>query len=229
MDIEKRANECRGDRKKATSFILEMDPFIRKISNRYSQNSFENYRDDIYIAAQLGFYKAIEKFDYNYKGFVKYAKKSMEIEIRSLLSNDTRLIRLPRYVTSLQKRIEDYLCLNPFSSEEDIKRAVSIKSDRTFKTVSDSFSLRSVASLDFAPFIPWKETENEYVDDILLALSSLPPLERYIVIHTFGLGRSEKLTLSLMAEKLGVTIETVLYKRRKAYSSLKNKLAYLMT
>ena len=229
MDIEKRANECRGDRKKTSSFILEMDPFIRKVSNRYSQNSLKNYREDIYIAAQLGFYKAIEKFDYNYKGFVKYAKKSMEIEIRSLLSNDTRLIRLPRYVTSLEKRIEDYLCLNPFSSEEDIKREVSIKSERTFKTIRDSFFLRSVASLDYASFIPWEETDNEYADDILSALSTLPPLERYIVIHTFGLEGSEKLTLSLMAEKLGVTKQTVLYKRRKAYSSLKNKLSYLMT
>lgn len=232
MDIEKRALECRGDRKKESAFIMEMDPFVRKTVSRYAE-LFPSFRDDIYTAAEYGLYKALKNFDFNYKGFVRYAKKSMEMEIRLVLSNDTRLIRLPRYVTSVQKKILDYTSLHPEADEENVKREVGIKSGKTYRTVRDSVFLRSVVSLDSSPFLEKGDDKDEsggiIEEELPRALDSLSFPERYIVDHTFGLGGNEKFTLSRIAGELGVSKQTVITRRKKAYSSLKASLSSLMT
>lgn len=232
MDIEKRAFECRGDKKKESAFIMEMDPFVRKTVSRYAE-LFPSFRDDIYTAAEYGLYKALKNFDFHYRGFVRYAKKSMEMEIRLLLSNDTRLIRLPRYVTSVQKKILDYTALHPEADEEDVKREVGIKSSKTYRTVRDSVSLRNVVSLDSSPFLGKSDYEGAFKEileeELPHALDSLSSPERFIVDHTFGLGENEKFTLSRIAGELGVSKQTVITRRKKAYSSLKASLSYLMT
>ncbi len=244
-EIVKKAEEGKYDRAAASRFIRDMEPFIRAVSSRfYSQERFRPFSDDIFVSAEMGMYKAMMNFDFSKKGFLSYAKKSIEMEIRLFLSNETRTVRLPRYVTTAQKLISDYRRMNGSGDSEGAMKAAGITSDKTYRLVENARLFDTVSSLDFA--INEKGTElgafvsgTAGVDDAVLlseteeemksSLLSLSPAERYIIVHSFGLDGGPKRKNREIASALGVTPTTVIARRRRALSLLKERLLPLMT
>lgn len=240
-EITATAERSSKDRKEASAFISEMDPFIRKVASRYMFSSFD---EDIYSVSQEGFFRAIVNFDYNYGGFIPYAKKSMEIEIRSYLSNETRLIRIPRYAVEMARRVKCAKAGNPRAGSSQIMETAGIKSERTYRTITESLSIAAVSSLD-SPINEKGETlsdvvasngnveeeivDGEIMDELWLGINRLDATDRDIIIHLFGLGGEEKMSLSALASKHGVSKVTIQNRKKKALGILKSHLLPLVT
>ncbi len=242
-EIHTRAEISSKSRKEASRFIREMEPLIRSVSLRYSEKpTFSPYRDDIFTAAEEGMYKALGSFDFSRRGFVQYARKAMEMEIRLFLSNETRLIRLPRYVTQAQRKIDGAGREN--GTREEIMKAAGIKSEKTYRGITEALKYSPVSSLDrtvrdsdtpLSAFIPAEgNVEDEVMEsltseEIRKALSSLSPSDRFIITSTFGLGGVKKRKSSEIAMMLSVTSTTVNNRRRKALESMRGALLPLVT
>ena len=242
--IHARAEISSHSNSEASRFIREMEPFIRSVSSRYSDRpSFSCYRDDIFAAAEEGMYKALGSFDFSRHGFVPYARRAMEIEIRLFLSNETRLIRLPRYVTTQQRKI-DAVKRESDSSPSEIMRKAGIMSEKTYRTITHATLYSSVTSLDrpfsdsetsLSSFIPAEENVEDEVmerlagEELGKALSSLSPSDRFIISSTYGLGGVKKMKNSEIAGILSVTGTTVNNRRRKALEAMRLQLLPLVT
>lgn len=244
-EIQKKAEECRTSPTLASHFIRDMEPFIRSVSSRFSSSKRGNlFRDDIFVSAEMGFYNALMNFDFSKRGFISYARKAIEIEVRLFLSNETRTVRLPRYVTAASRRIGEYRRVNGDGDEEGEMKAARITSKRTYRLVESASVFDSVSSLDSpvgkredglvtmigggpAPEEILLECEKER--EIYLSLESLSPSERYIIIHSFGLGGETKKKNSVMASALGVTTATVISRRKRALEAMKERLLPLVT
>lgn len=245
-EILKKAEECRWSPTLASRFIRDMEPFIRSVSSRFSSSkSGSLFRDDIFVSAEMGFYNALMNFDFSKKGFISYARKAIEIEVRLFLSNETRTVRLPRYVTAASRRIDEYRRENGEGDEDGEMKAAGITSIRTYRLVDSASVFASVSSLD-APragrddeallsLVPGGAApedeliESEKERELYLSLESLSPSERYIIIHSFGLGGVTKKKNSVMASVLGVTTATVISRRKRALVAMKERLLPLVT
>ncbi len=244
-EIVKTAEEGKYDSRVASRFIRSMEPFIRSVCSRFcSSGRFIPFRDDIFVAAEEGMYKAILNFDFSKKGFLCYARKSIEMEIRLFLSNETRTVRLPRYVTSAQKLIADYRRENGDGDILGAMKACGITSEKTYRLVENARSFDTVSSLDYeingkgTPLGTLISDGTSVDDEILLSeteselrrsLLSLSDAERYIIIHSFGLDGERRKKNSEMAAELGITKATVISRRKRALSLLKTQLLPLVT
>ncbi len=240
-EITATAERSSKDRKEASAFIKEMDPFIRKVASRYMFSSFD---EDIYSVSREGFFRAIVNFDYNYGGFITYAKKAMEIEIRSYLSSGARLIRIPRYAVDMGRRMKYAKAVNPYAETSEIMEKTGIRSSKTYRTISDSLSLTAVSSLDspineegatLSDLVTSKcDIEDEIVGDELKSelwkgINRLDPADRDIIMHLFGLGGEEKMSVNALASKYGVSNVTIRNRKKRALGILKTHLLPLVT
>ncbi len=242
-EIHTRAEISSHSRKEASRFIREMEPLIRSVSSRYSEKpSFSPFRDDIFTAAEEGMYKALGSFDFSRRGFVQYARKAMEMEIRLFLSNETRMIRLPRYITQAQRKID--AARKESGSPSEIMDRAGIKSEKTYRGITEAVKYSSVSSLDRTVadsdtplsffFSSEENVEDEVMErigseEIRRALSALSPSDRFIISSTFGLGGVKKRKSSEIAGILSVTSTTVNNRRRKALESMRGALLPLVT
>lgn len=244
-EIIRKAEESRYSRPAASRFILDMEPFIRSVSARFSLTARGSiFRDDIFVSAETGFYRAVMNFDFSKKGFISYARKSIEMEVRLLLSNETRTVRLPRYITASARRIDEYRRRNGEGDVSGEMKAAGITSEKTYRLVESARIHDSVASLD-APLsekgsglealIPGGTSpeeallESELKRELRLSLEALSPSGRYIIIHSYGLGGAEKKKNSVMAEELGISAATVRARRKRALALMRERLLPLVT
>lgn len=224
----------RNDRVMQNRFIMDMDPLVRKTASKYDKY-YCQFSDDIYVAAQTGLFKAMMNFDFTYRGFVKYASKSMETEIRHFLSNETRLIRIPANVSDKQRKIKACVMKNPAIDDDEIIKELGLSSHRTLKRIRNA---ETALSLDGGNYLslasdecsPERETtrkdERQEIEKALMALEST---ERYIIEHSYALGGKEKKRVKDMASDLSVTTQTVINRRRIALEKLRASLSNLMT
>lgn len=232
-EIEERAYLCRNDRKGINRFIMEMDPLVRKTASKYSK-FYASFSDDIYTAAQEGLLRAVNNFDFKYHGFVKYASFSMESEIRSFLSKETRLIRIPTNVIEKQRKISSYMMKNPGATLSSIMNAAGIKSEDSMKRIMGAHDAVALEreNPSHIPDIssPEMETlESEVKSEIEKAFMSLKRDERYIIGHSYELSGYEKKETNEIASFLRVSPQTVIYRRHRALEKMKVKLTPLMT
>ncbi len=232
-EIEEKAFLCRNDRKGINSFIVEMDPLVRKTASKYSK-FYASFSDDIYTAAQEGLLRAVNNFDFKYHGFLKYASVSMESEIRSFLSKETRLIRIPTNVIEKQRKISSYMVKNPGASLSSIMNAAGIKSEKSMKRIMEARDAVALEreNLSYLPVIssPEMDTlESEVKSEIEKAFMSLKRDERYIIGHSYELSGYEKKETNEIASFLRVSPQTVIYRRHRALEKMKLKLTPLMT
>lgn len=238
------AEKTKNDETLIPMYLKRMEPLVRSVTKKYlSYSGYEVYKDDIISVAQYGLCKAVKSFDFSRHGFFSYSKKAMEIEIRLFLSNESRMIRLPRYITSLNKRINDEKKSSSESkTDSQIMKSVKIKSTKTYKTVKDAQKYSVVYSLD-TPLTEDNKTaeeifassvdiENDYIESenqsaIKRAVMSLSAEEKYIIVHSFGLFDNPPMKNKDMAKKFGVTTVTIINKRKRALSILEEKLSPL--
>lgn len=244
-EIIRNAEESRYSRPAASRFILDMEPFIRSVSARFLSTAKGSiFRDDIFVSAETGMYKALMNFDFTKKGFISYARRAIEMEVRLFLSNETRTVRLPRYVTASARRIDEYRRRNGEGDVSGEMKAAGITSGKTYSLVESARIYDCVASLD-APLsekgtglealipggISPEEAliENETERELYISLEALSPSERYIIIHSYGLGGAEKKKNSVMAGDLGISTATVRARRKRALALMRERLLPLVT
>ncbi len=236
-EIIRNAEEARLSRQAASRFIRDMEPFIRSVSARFLETAKGRiFQSDIFVSAETGFYKAVMSFDFSKKGFISYARKAIEMEVRLFLSNETRTVRLPRYVTASARQIDKYRIRNGEGDREGEMKAARITSEKTYRLIESARSFDSVSSLDaplsdkgtgleaLIPGGPSPEDvllESEMKRTLYSSLETLPPSERYIIIHSYGLGGADKKKNSVMALDLGISAATVRNRRKRALASLR--------
>lgn len=238
------AEKTKNDESLIPMYLKRMEPLVRSVTKKYlSYSGYEVYKDDIISIAQYGLCKAVKSFDFSRQGFFSYSKKAMEIEIRLFLSNESRMIRLPRYISSLNKMINDEKKnSSKLKTDREIMKSVKIKSPKTYKTVKDAQKYSVVYSLDmpltednktaeeiFASSI---DIESDYIENekhsaIKKAVMALSAEEKYIIVHSFGLFDNPPMKNKDMAKKFGVTTVTIINKRKRALSILEEKLSPL--
>lgn len=244
-EILKKAEECRYSRPAASRFIRDMEPFIRSVSARFISTARGSiFSDDIFVSAETGMYKALMNFDFSKKGFISYARKAIEMEVRLFLSNETRTVRLPRYVTASARRIDEYRRRNGEGDVRGEMKAAGITSRKTYRLIESARVHDCAASLDVPPgdkgtglvsLIPGGQSpeeaviENETERELYLSLGALSPSERYIIIHSYGLGGAEKKKNSVMAGDLGISPATVRARRKRALALMRERLLPLVT
>ncbi len=244
-EISEKAEESRRNRRSASRFLCDMEPFIRRVASRYWQSdAFSPYRDDIFTAAQCGLFNAVRSFDFTRGGFIRYAEKAMEIEIRLFLSTETRLIRIPRYVSSGKRKMNMVRRENPGLTDDEVMKRCGIKSRRTYESISSAPGYGSVTSLDreigdrggtLLSLLDSGETVQEEFEreermrEMRLLIAGLSESDRFIIVHTYGLYGAEKMKNTSLAEKLSVSRQTVINRRKRSLEYLRKALLPLMT
>lgn len=240
-EIAIRAERSRSDGREASAFIREMEPFIRRTASRYMYSGFD---EDVYSAALEGFMNAVRGFDYRYRGFIPYAGKAVGIAVRGYLDNDTRLIRIPRYVLDMERRIRKYSSDNPSADKAVVMEKTGVKSLKTFNNAVNASSRFRVTSLD-APIGDGDSTFSDITPDITSVedeffsselrrelwkgIDMLSDTERDIITSLFGLDGKEKMSVVELAECYGVTKVTIQNRKKKAMAKLKSHLLPLVT
>ena len=216
------ALEASRDRRAEERFIKAMEPMVKKVASRFALRvkGASEFKDDMENAARLGIHNALMRFDFSYGGFDNYLEKAMEIEVRTFLNNNLRMIRIPKHMLEAMRKYR-----NGFNEEE----FSSIK----VRKIKDAMNVENCLSLDnaineeddgktFASFVPsFSSPEAEYEKSDVEALDFT---EKYIIQSFFGISK-EKKSLKAMASELGVSVMTVSGRRKRALDKLKVYLA----
>ena len=195
------ALEASRDRRAEERFIKAMEPMVKKVASRFALRvkGASEFKDDMENAARLGIHNALMRFDFSYGGFDIYLEKAMEIEVRTFLNNNLRMIRIPKHMLEAMRKYR-----NGFNEEDDGK---------TFASFVPSFS---------SPEVEYEKSEME--SSLAEAVEALDFTEKYIIQSFFGISK-EKKSLKAMASELGVSVMTVSGRRKRALDKLKVYLA----
>ncbi|MBQ0071767.1 MAG: sigma-70 family RNA polymerase sigma factor [Spirochaetales bacterium] len=243
------ARRAKENGREMSRLIQEMDSQIERIVGYYvrSVQCAEAFRDDLRLSAMEGIVKAVNRFDFSQRGFLVYVKKSMEMEVRAFLSESIRTVRFPKYIISAIRKINEaeghFGSLRYVPTEEELMEASGISSKTTFRSVMEARKLQDVFSLDYdyskdedgdgllEGFLSSEEdTEGELEKDSLNMelygkVNDLSSGERFVIVHSYGLFGKKVLSNREMAEKLDVSVATVINYRNRALASLRTDLA----
>lgn len=227
--------------KALNEFINEMMPFIYSCSKPYL---IEEFKDDMLNVARMAFVQAIKRFDYSMNGFVEYTKKAIEMDLKTFISNDTRLICIPRYVSEKKRRIKKAID-NAISSgkeitKEEIMKFSKISSRMTFDNICKYSKLSQPISYDIPLakgdntlecYIPSSySVEDDIIDEIMnnelkKSIKALNETDRYILVHLFGLGGSEKMNKEEIAKELDIPSSLIGKRKSIIMNELRERLS----
>jgi len=222
---------------------------VIKISNKYQNLGLES--SDLVSEGNIGLVKAAQKFDPD-RGvsFSTYASYWIKQSIKRALSNKSRAIRLPTYLTQLNHSILNYCKQHEISkgreaTDEEISSALEVplkkiqkcknaNSVNYFTFLNEKFDdddSERMESIEDFNIQPPSETLSKS-DDISVLKNqlddSLNERERYVIQYRFGLENKEKRTLEQLGDEFGITRERIRQIEqgalRKLESSLRKKM-----
>ena len=213
-----------GEAEARERVIENFEPLIESIASSYINSIHMDSavgRDDLVQEGYFGLLNAMDSFDYskgrNYKGYFEYAiRTAMRLE----LSNNSRAIRIPRFMLERIRKIEGAIDRLEKEGREasigNIALCTGLK-DRDVKTALDAYGHQNILSLDMkayddddeaslTDFIECREIVS-YEDRILLdkldkALKSLPEDERSIIEALYGFS-GKPVSVSKLAGQYG--------------------------
>ncbi len=184
---------------------------------------------DIIQDGNIGLIRAAQKYDHKKNvRFSTYGAQWIKQMIIRALSQKRRLVRLPyrkektlkkiketankffndhkRYPTT--QELSNFLDIPPHEIETTKFSEVSISSLEASLCDENAFTLENI--VESSSFNPHESlVQRDMVEDTQMALNSLIPKERTILIHRFGLKSEDKHTLKEMGEHFGISAETV--------------------
>ncbi len=206
--------------------ILERNQrLVKRIASRYSRRTESLEFKDLVNEGNLGFMRALDKFEYGKAKVITYAAWWIRQYINRALANKDRMVRLPVRKEGLLRELtnarNDYE--KAYGEEPSYERLSEItdvdprKIRETFQLGEDAFSLDHPVNGDenitlgrsLADEI--STSQYEKVEDRMLydeAFEKFSDLEKDVLIRTFGLGR-EKMTLRAAGEELGKSPEGI--------------------
>jgi len=213
LALIRRAKE--GEEEAKTSLIQNNSPLVKSVIKRF-KNSRIDY-DDLYQLGCVGFLKAINNFNEDYKvKFSTYAVPMIAGEVKRFLRDDgsikvsrstkTLAIKINRYIEQYQKEHYTKPSLKQIGEEFDLSESeVVFAMDSSSWLVSldekqdeDSASSRSVMeSVE-------EDNKSEKLLDLLILkdlLKDLEPRDKHIIIMRYFRDKTQ----SKIAEELGVS------------------------
>lgn len=215
-----KAFEAIKNEKTLNEFIKEMMPFIYNCSRPYL---IDEFKEDMLNVARMAFVGAIKRFDYSMNGFVEYTKKAIEMALKTFISNDTRLVCIPRYVSEKRRRIKKAIDSATSSGKDitkkEIMKSCKITSIKTYDNICKYSKWSQPISYDI-PLVSGENTLERYIpfsysveDDVIdgmmnnelkKSIKALDETDRYILVHLFGLGGMEKMNKKEIAKELDI-------------------------
>lgn len=241
ITAKSKALEAIQDERRLNEFIKEMNTFIYKCSKPYLIEEFE---EDMLSVARMAFVKAIKRFDYSMNGFVEYTKKAIEMDLKTFISNDTRLVCIPRYVSEKKRRMEKAIDLATSSGKEitrnEVMKFCKISSVKTYENIRKYGKLLQPVSYDipldkgdntFECYIPSSySVEDDVIDGIMndelkKSIKTLSEIDRYILVHLFGLGGIEKKNKKEIAKELDIPTSLITKRKGIIMNELRERLS----
>lgn len=211
------ALECKEKREKLDTLIVEMDDIIKKEVTYYMSRvpTLIPFMEDLMNLGREGVVKAVETYNNELSSFSTYAKEAIRIEIRSFISKDVDIIKVPKDMKRRVIENKKSNCLkNRCENEEKASRSMNVLS-------LDVSFLNLPASHDTEEIIINKNLSNEIID----ALRRLDRKEEYIIIHSFALFDNEKYSSSRIAKELNISLSTLFNKKKRALFNLSYSLS----
>lgn len=234
-----------GDRDAVARIVIDFQPFVIAIARRYaSYVRLDGAMDsgDLVQEGNLGLIKAIGSFDFdrsrNYMGYFEYAIRTA---MREALSNFSRAIRLPRFMSERIRKIEnaskDLAAEDVLPSVDSIAVRTGLKKAEVEKAM-DAYSRQNLLSLD-APAesddgkpgrlmdaVAAEDSSDDPFDGYLLEslddrLAELPEEDYFIISSVYGLAGRRKIGRSELSRILGTTRTKLDRRTRMIESSLR--------
>ena len=211
----------RGDRHAEACLVEAYLPLVRTIATRYRGNGLP--LDDLIQEGAIGLLDAITHYD-TARGsrFEPFARFRIRRAIRSALTEQARLIRLPKHVVERQRAVRHaesaLLARGAAVTPESIAAETGlpvhvVRLERALPRASVSLDAvdgvdgpaLTNALLDPAAPDPAEALGDERVGLLGSRLAQLPPRQRHVVAGIWGLGGREPLPASTMAGELGLS------------------------
>jgi RNA polymerase primary sigma factor len=237
------AKKIKKGSKKAIEKLVESNlRFVVSIAKMYQDYNVPIM--DLINEGNIGLLTAAKKFDEK-KGvrFISYAVWWIKQAILKAIAEQTRIVRLPlnqkqkiKNISKMRQKLKKKGGGRE-PSEEEIAKALSLKTDEVKKAIS-------MAKQDISLDAPIKSTDNLYFFDVLSSktypspeeiffrknfkneimrqLKKLPPREFKILVLYFGLAGERPHTLEEIGKSLNLSRERVRQLKEKALNKIRN-------
>lgn len=188
-----------GDEKVKELLIHSNTKYVIEQCRKYAYD--DSMFDELFSEGMLGLINATNTFNYNtINKFLTYAKFHIRLRIIDYLREKSRVVRLPvTYVNKVNELIK-----------ESYKNECSTNyNDYDINQIS-TMSLSTCDVATYNDLVHDEEYDSEVdivFDEINEKLKYLSSKEIYIIEHFFGINNKERITLSKLAEKMGICIE----------------------
>ena len=231
----------RGDRRARERIVAERLPGVRAIALRYRNLGLSV--DDLVQEGSLGLLEAIDRYESDRgTNFESYARFRTRRAIRNALTEQSRLIRLPKQIVERRRAIE--------RAESSLKSATgrtptmadlaaatglapaAIAAARTIGTtpisldqpvLEDGSTLEALVGDSSAPSPEDETVEHQQAQAVDEAVDSLPRRQRVVVSRHFGLG-CEPQQIADVASELHVSQQRARAIERDALYTLRERL-----
>lgn len=236
-----KAFEAIKNEKTLNEFVKEMMPFIYKCSKPYL---IDEFKEDMLNVARIAFVLAIKRFDYSMNGFFEYTKKAIEMALKTFISNDTRLVCIPRYVSEKKRRIKKAIDSAASSGKEisknEVMKICKISSVKTYDNICKYSKWSQPISYDIPLaeggntlecYIPSSySVEDDVIDGIMnnelkKSIRALNETDRYILVHLFGLEGAEKMNKEEIAKELDISSSLIGKRKSIIMNELRERLS----
>lgn len=233
-----------GDKKAFNTMVKANLKLVVRIAKSYVVPEWN--LDDLIQEGNLGLLKAVERFDHTYNvRFSTYGAFWIKQAIMRAITNKRRQIRLPHRKEEKLKEINNAIKIlsenfNKKPSALDIADYLGCKE-------ADVLNLRAITevmmsidndindegctllnTIEDSRFSPGETvTENEMITETDKVLAMLKEKEKFILKERFAFEGNGRETLRNIANRLGVSPETVRQIEIKAINKIKNDYGYL--
>jgi len=240
-DVREAAGRVKGAKHR---FIEENLGLVVNIAKRYHVDQMP--LADLIQEGNIGLMRAVDKFDYR-KGFrfSTYASWWIRSYISRAIVRKAGTVRIPEYMLRDRNRIKrteeaNRVKLGRNLSEEELAEELGVSKKRLSRTKKHDVAF--VESLDrempgndsqkYVDFLADEESKNPFeaatlnswIRSIPDRLSSLSPVERFVLCWRFGLVNGDEMTLQEIGQCLSLSRERVRQIQEEALSKLRTRL-----
>jgi RNA polymerase sigma factor (sigma-70 family) len=231
----------RGDRRSREALVAAHLPMVRAVASRYRKLGLSD--DDLVQEGSVGLIEAIDRYDRaRSDDFEAYARFRIRRAIRKALTEQSRLVRLPKHIVERRRAVERaeaaiQSATGHVPDPEEVARATgltpsAVASVRTIGAsplsldqpiCDDGSTLEAVVRDELAENPEAATVRHEQTVSVDDAVAALPPRQREVVVRHFGLGHAPE-QMAEIARALHVSQQRARAIERDALYALRDRL-----